>query len=778
MLPLALQIRPEVQRDSASVSVGVTVSTRNERRPPKRIPVTAEHLRTAFRTPASRLLLERARAARLAQDSALVSYEATTYLRISAGLGFSKIGRDRLIFRHENATRVRWHRDVGAWIDVLGSRTALPIAPEEANDEDLNGGITPVPYYPGQEPLLTFFGNEGIEAQVDEREIIHPLAEGAEAYYTYSAGDSVVFRLPDGRTIQLRELHVRPRESRWNVAVGTLWFDASSGQLVRAAYRLAVPMDVWAIANEDDSTSDDDIPLFVKPLISPMRFQVKAIAVEYGLHQGRFWLPRLRSAEAHAQVSFARAPVTFEQRFRYASVNAFDSLPRIPVPPRVAPPDSLSEEERDRWRDSVRAERRHERRARTDSIEQGLIPRPPRCDSSGTRAWTRVESERNLVVRVRASCDIETLRNSPHLPGSIYDDGEEIFGSAEKDALIAEALSLGVQPPFAIGQIRPTVHWGLELTRFNRIEGFSTGALVEQRLGAGYTATLLGRIGHADVEPNAELALSRTNMTTTVRGRVYNTLVSANDWGNPLSFGSSVSALLFGRDEGFYYRASGADVEWSHDKEAVVTLRLFAERQRSAAVDNEFSFGASFIPNIAARTGQFAGIATRMRHTRGLDPNGFRVFTDLRVESAVSDSAGSMYGRSALDLTMTQGIGRLAAAITAAGGTSLGAVPPQRLWYLGGAYTVRGQRADTAFSGNAFWLGRLEVGGPLRAVRPVVFGDVGWVGQRDAWRDAGRPMSGVGVGASVLDGLIRLDLSRGLHPTRTIRLDLYVEGRF
>ena len=32
-----------------------------------------------------------------------------------------------------------------------------------------------------------------------------------------------------------------------------------------------------------------------------------------------------------------------------------------------------------------------------------------------------------------------------------------------------------------------------------------------------------------------------------------------SDWGHPLSFSAGLSALLFGRDEGFYYRATGAE---------------------------------------------------------------------------------------------------------------------------------------------------------------------------------------------------------------------------
>src|SRR5262249_40825355 len=68
-----------------------------------RNPVTAEVLQTAFKDPTARATLTHARAARLTQDSALVAYDAMSYQRISAGMGFSAIGRDRLLFRHESA---------------------------------------------------------------------------------------------------------------------------------------------------------------------------------------------------------------------------------------------------------------------------------------------------------------------------------------------------------------------------------------------------------------------------------------------------------------------------------------------------------------------------------------------------------------------------------------------------------------------------------------------------------------------------------------------------
>jgi hypothetical protein len=72
----------------------------------------------------------------------------------------------------------------------------------------------------------------------------------------------------------------------------------------------------------------------------------------------------------------------------------------------------------------------------------------------------------------------------------------------------------------------------------------------------------------------------------------------------------------------------------------------------------------------------------------------------------------------------------------------------------------------------------VELGTDAVAVKPVIFGDFGWAGARDGWSQTGRPMSGVGVGASFLDGLFRMDLARGIYPTWQTRFDLYLEARF
>jgi hypothetical protein len=81
-------------------------------------------------------------------------------------------------------------------------------------------------------------------------------------------------------------------------------------------------------------------------------------------------------------------------------------------------------------------------------------------------------------------------------------------------------------------------------------------------------------------------------------------------------------------------------------------------------------------------------------------------------------------------------------------------------------------------SGNTFWLGRAELGTSTVGVRPVLFADFGWAGSRDLWQHPGQPLSGAGVGASILDGLIRFDVAKGINPERKVRAYLYVEARF
>ena len=179
--------------------------------------LTPEIIASAFKDRDARDLLLHARQARLIQDSALVSYDANAYQRVSAWLGFGLMTRARLIFRMEQAGRVRWQRDVGR-LDGR-HRRALGAARDsrrrrEGGEQGDRAGIRrypSVPYFPGAEPLWA--GQELMRDSVEDDGPIHPLAAGSELYYTYATGDSVTFHLGDGTTIQIRSLEIRPRTS-------------------------------------------------------------------------------------------------------------------------------------------------------------------------------------------------------------------------------------------------------------------------------------------------------------------------------------------------------------------------------------------------------------------------------------------------------------------------------------------------------------------------------------------------------------------------------------
>jgi len=764
------------ERAERDVSFGIQIGGSggdedDERATPRRIAVTDDMRRTAFKDATARDLLLRARVARLRQDSLLVSYEARTYQRFSVGMNLRLFGRDRVLMRHEDVSHVRWHRARGVWVDVQGSRTALPAAAKDEQHENVDmASDPPIPYFPGREQL--WIGSGLAKSEVDEREMVHPIAEGSEAYYQYETGDSVIMTLPDQSKITLREIRVEARAPKWNLTVGSFWFDQATAHLVRAVYRLSVPIDIWAM----DETKNDmkEVPFWVKPMISPLKVSVDAISIEYGLYNGRFWMPKLQVLEAGAQVGMMRVPVQVEQKFRYASVNGLDSLPAFPRPPvrYAAVRDSLRKAGVDSLkRDSLM---RDFRRARDSSAKR---MRDQECATSST--YTRMQTRYNgaLTMALQIPCDSMKLVTSPEFVGSLMEPGESIFGTNEIDDL-KKALNFNLQAAWM--PQKPVITWGLPLTRYNRVEGLGSGVQASVILGKGYTTMAGVRASLADKQVNGDFAVERTNGRSTVRATVYRRLAVASDFGTPLTFGSGLAALLYAGDEGFYYRAWGAELTGITPHFGRTEWRLFAEQQWNAPVSTRFTLfrGAHdvrVLPNVLADRAVEYGGAVRMQKGWGLDPRRFRVNADLRAEAATGDFA---YGRGLLDLTVSHGLPfGMEMAVTASAGSTAGTVPAQREFQLGGLQTVRGIRPGT-MSGTAFWMGRSEIALSGGAVKPVIFADVGWAGDRRNFSSPGRPMSGAGIGLSVLDGLLRFDVARGLYPQKATRLDFSVEARF
>jgi hypothetical protein len=837
----------------------------------RRVPVTPEHERSAFLDETARAMLYMAREARLAHDSALRAYDARSYMRMSVGLGVRRLGPERLLFRSEHAARVRWARDSGVWIETTGRRHLVPMGDAEL---DLSPA-TPVPYFPGREQLWLPSGElRTVRGEINERSLLHPLATGAEAYYRYASGDSLHFRLPDGRSIRLRELRITARRPEWRAFVGSFWFDADRGNLVRAAYRLAAEVDIWQEVGETGRRQIRELEErartdtgqaarnarrraegirdeargvnLVSGLFSPLRAKLTGITVEYGLHEGRFWLPRLNVFEGEMVASFVRLPVKYEESYRYSSVNGEDPVPRVPVPgdPGFTADDTTffaqgnitigggrrqetadtslaatlaREDSTVRYRrrradsllaladsleraegDTVRIRNLRMRATNSRAIARTILRRREECQVDSTYfAGTRTLYDGALRMAIRLPCDTAGLAASPDLPASIYEPDERLISTADRDALLA-GLDFSLQPGW--GPQRPRFHTGLDMLRYNRIEALSLGGTVTSVLGLGYTAGAMARIGTGDRVLNAELSLTRSNGRADVGMSAYHRLAVANDdWGSPLSFGASLANLLYARDEGFYYRTTGVAVGGNRDAPgplggARVRWRLFAERQRGAAEDvvpnTRFSVGdwianPRFVDNIAADSLIAVGVGGEAARSFGVNPRAMRLDVRVRAEAAATNRADSLggtgYGRLAFDFTLSRPAGGFGWAITGAAGSSGGNLPAQRAFYIGGLHTVRGQfarPAGTGRVGDTFWLGRLELARGLMAMRPALFYDVGWAGLRDSLGSMGRPLSGAGAGLSLLDGMFRLDLSRGIFPDRKWRTDLYIGSRF
>ena len=319
--------------------------------------------------------------------------------------------------------------------------------------------------------------------------------------------------------------------------------------------------------------------------------------------------------------------------------------------------------------------------------------------------------------------------------------------------------------------------WGL--ARFNRVEGLALGARGELDFGR-LRLDGAGRVALSDGEPDLEAGLVRETGTARFRLAGYRRLAAVDPTAHSLGIGNSLSALLLGRDDGDYFRASGAEVTIvpAVTLPQRFALRFYAERQRRALQRTDFSLPHAvhddhvFRPNITADSADQVGAALLVRTQRGIDPERPQWTADVTLDGG----AGTFgFGRASTTLRVTTPLGgRVAGALELGGGMSGGRVPVQSYWYLGGPGTLRGYGGG-ATTGDAFWRARLELANRWPAARVVLFADVGRAALRDQLSLA-KSLAGVGVGVSFLDGLVRLDLARAVRTPTGWRLDFYTDA--
>ena len=331
-----------------------------------------------------------------------------------------------------------------------------------------------------------------------------------------------------------------------------------------------------------------------------------------------------------------------------------------------------------------------------------------------------------------------------------------------------------------------TFRWGVQspdLVRYNRVEGASLGARLQIRpqspLGP-VTVSLEARLGSADLEPNVRLDVSRETLSRRVTLSVYRELAAVDGGAGHLRFANSMTALLFGRDEGEYYRRSGAQLEWKPptSQRAVFRLNGFAEYHEAAETGTGFDLrhvrddAWLFRDNVVADEGWEVGSQLSLSPWWGTDRRAAQGGIDATVRAATGDFEyvrASLGGRVSVPLPADFKVG-----VEAGGGTSWGAPSAQRHWMLGGAGSLRGY-APRSREGTSYVLARAELARTQAFGAVSAFSELGWAGERDLF-DMDDALVSIGLGLSIADGLIRVDGGWGLRAPEGFRLDLYLDA--
>ncbi len=662
----------------------------------------------------------------------LESYEArmTERMRVGLGIGGRTLKRERTLYHRERAAQVYWSARGDNRLRWLGSRTEQPalgrvgglfgLDIDVESDLALDDIRVPLRYDPRADRVDLF-----------DAGFVQPVSSLGLALYRFQSGDTLRISLPEpGQSLALIEVRVTPRVEAWETVTGSLWFDASNGVLVRAAFR---PSGVWD--HELQEPGDlDDVPGVFKPAIG----RIDHIVIEYALYEQRWWLPRRMVADGlYEWGRLVRMPLQVEWT---VSDYEIDGAPTALVTPS----------------DSVVPSRRR--------LDPGL----PGTDGR----W-----------QVLSPSDRSALVDSPDLPPPLTVDGATAFTREDLGPLLDQLQDVAGAPP----QTTRSLWRGdlLRSLRYDRVRGLSAGAQYTPLEGGSLALDADVRVGTLGFEPTGRLELRPSRVRTLGRSAapeqwrfaVYSHIGLANeDWGPVFTLGNSVATLVAGHDDGEYFRASGVEGVLSGFRgPATWSVSLFAEEhhevRRHTSVSLATIGGGELRSNLSAETGSVLGARAALGLGGRPHPDGHALALRWDGEWTGGDLP---YARSQLQATAAAPLGHVQVGLNLGAGMASTNVPTQRAFHIGGTSSVRGH-VGSSQAGTAYWLARAEMGTSVAMARGILFGDLGWAGPRGDLR-SGRPLSGVGLGASLVDGLLRLDLARGRRGSGGWRLHFYLDG--
>ncbi len=706
------------------------------------------------------------------------SYVARIDQRMAVGLRAR--GRDRAVYHSETAVRALWRRDRVPIVQLLGARSRYPgrgIFMRRARLGWLEELPFDGPFAPGRDHLFVGSGEgAGYFIPADEDYLTHPLGQGADTLYRFRSRDTTTISFPDGRRLAAVRLDVIPRASDPYRISGTLWIDPASGALVRGVYRTSRRLDMAREYPEDIGGTIQYrlVPGFLKPLT----VDVRLVAVDYSLVNSDMWLPRTVRFEGQVAMGVVRMPIAIDHAYRIESVTRRDE---------IAPAGGAARP----GREAV-----EEARSAAEAEEAEFIARA--LSGGDEVGYRRVSDEelgpepRPVPLRWIAPVDPGVLEDSPHLPPPIWEDSPGFPSRARLDEYVRLLADIGAAPVRGVVLDHALV-WGRpDLLRYNRVEGLSVGGRVDWTVHGSYRLGAGTFFGFADRRLKARVEVERSTVLRRLELGAYHELRATDFGSGHLGLGNSLNAFLFGRDNGEYLLATGADATWRPLAIArqSFSLRAYAERHGPAESNAGFALFRfsdetwGFRPNLAAEKVDEVGGEVFLSPWWGKDAGqtefGIELFGRGAAWRRPGDEIREIYGQAAATVSAivpvhVSGWRRMRIGVEAAGGHTWSRSPIQRSWFLGGPGSLRGHPAS-ALSGPSFLRGRIEFAATFEGVGGSLFGDAGWAGTAGGYR-SGDILVGIGAGVTVLDGVLRVDLSRGLgEPRGGIRIEAHVNA--
>ena len=240
--------------------------------------VTASKLGAAqtWNDPRTRALVQHATERRASQlaDTALVDYRATAhgYVTFLAQFGEGFPEPPKIVKADELGLEVYWRAPDLSKQRIMGRRDTL-LLPTDINYHRDHLGI-----------VQNNFRNVIRIGDGDEvQDVPHPLSPVGLEEYDYAIHDSLQIRLGD-RVLDVYEVRVRPKDDRKPRAVGAVYIDRESGEVVRMAFS------------------------FTRAALMDKDLEDVSVVLENALIEGRFWLPRRQEIEIRRTGSWLDYP--------------------------------------------------------------------------------------------------------------------------------------------------------------------------------------------------------------------------------------------------------------------------------------------------------------------------------------------------------------------------------------------------------------------------------------------------------------------------------------